>query len=318
MSRMKIVRKKLFFLSSADRQATESINNFSIAFPENLMRTQPNELLRITMTYFSLINSFQNINSNNNRIGVALVQSGVTYTGFITLPVGSYSVYQIATNMTTALNSLFSAYTTFTVSVPDSTTYYGKWTWTTAITSLTLYFQNSALPTSLFTQQQIAFPMYNGASRILGWLHETTSVTITTSGFTTPLNMFSGQISYLRLHVDTPPVNVEFASDGANNQLNYSDILAQVAILVPPYSPIVYQEFAGDNNSFEMPAKNMKLGTLNFTLTDNYNTPVILQDDWDFVLKIEVLADEENDSLLKSIHDTLKLQTLNMHDYFSK
>ena len=315
---MKIVRKKLFFLSSADRQATESINNFSIAFPTNLMQTQPNELLRITMTYFSLINSFQNINANCNRIGVALVQSGITYKGFITLPIGSYSVYQLATNLTTQLNALFSTYTTFTVSVPDSTTYYGKWTWTTAITSLTLYFQNSSLPTSLFTQQQISFPMYNGAARLLGWLHETQSVTITTSGFTTPLNMFSGQIPFLRLHVDTPPINVEFGSDGSNNQLNYSDILAQIPILVPPFQPIIYQEFSSSASSFEMPNKGMLLGTLNFSLTDQYNTPVILQDDFFFVLRIEVLVDEQNDDLLRQIHDTLKLQTINMHDYLTR
>jgi hypothetical protein len=41
---MKIVRKKLFMLSSADRQTTEQINKFSIVFPENLMRVAPNEL----------------------------------------------------------------------------------------------------------------------------------------------------------------------------------------------------------------------------------------------------------------------------------
>ena len=130
--------------------------------------------------------------------------------------------------------------------------------------------------------------------------------------------MFSGQIPYLRLHVDTPPVNVEYGSDGANNMLNYSDILAQIPILVPPFSPIVYQEFAGDNNSFEMPSINMKLGTLNFTLTDNYNTAVILQDDFDFVLKVEVLIDEEESAILRDIHNTLKLQTLNLHDYLNK
>ena len=316
---MKILRKKLFFLSSADRQITESNNQFSIAFPDNLLHVAPNELLRITMTYFSLTNSFQNINSNNNRIGVSLVQSSSTHSGFITLPVGSYSLYVLASNMTSALNALFGAYTTFSVSIFSTNTYQSLWSWTTAITSLNMYFVNSSLPTNLFNQQQISFPMNNGAARLFGFAHTTTSITLTTSGYISPLNMYAGMIPYLRLHVDVPPQNIEYDSSMTNNMLNYSDVLAQVPILAPPYAPIIFQEFAGDNNTFEFPFKGMRIGTMNFYLTDNYNTLAILNDDFDFCLKIEVCVDEQGDTkdILQETLHTLKLQTLNMDKYFS-
>jgi len=307
-------------LSSADRQATEDINRFSIVFPENLMRVQPNELLRIQMTYFSLLNSFQNINANNNRVGVVLVQGTSTYSGFITLPNGSYSVNVIATNMTTALNNLFGSYTTFTMTCPDTTTYYSKLVWTTAITSLTFYFTNVSLPASIFTQQQRSIPMNNGMSRLLGYAQGTASAIYTSSGTLSPYNMFSGQIPFLRLHVDVPPQNVEYDTSLGNNQMNYSDILSQIPILVPPFAPIIYQDFTGDANCYEMPSKGMRIGTMNFTLTDNYNTLAIANDDFFFTLKIEVLVDEGNDTknILQDTLNTLKLQTLNMENYFGE
>jgi hypothetical protein len=331
---MKIVRKKLFFLSSADRQATESGNQFSIVFPENLMRIQPNEQLRITMTYFSLLNSFQNINANDNTVGVSLVRSGTVYHTFLVLPVGSFSVSVIALNFTTALNTwvnttLGFSDLSFSLTVASTSTYYSnmKQTGSGALTSLTLYFQSSALPKTIFTQQEIALnPLMNGMARILGFAHTTTSYTYSASAIlspnsvNSPFNMFSGQIPYLRLHCDVPPQNIEYDTSLGNNQMNFSDILAQISILVSPFAPIVYQDFAGDTNCFEMPAKGMRVGTINFTLTDNYNTPVILNDDFDFVLKIEVMVDEGNDTkhILQDLLNTSKLQTLNMESYFGK
>jgi len=331
---MKIVRKKLFFLSSADKQATEQANQFSIVFPENLMRIQPNELIRITLTYFSLLNSFQNINYNNQKVGVVLIRSGVTYHKILSLPSGSYSIGVIASNFTTVLNTWVNTTLgfvdlTFSLTVPDTTTYYSKMTQTGAgaFTSLTLYFQTSVLPTTIFTQQEIlAQPLVNGMARLLGFSNQTTSYKYLASAINTPsyvnspYNMFSGQIPYLRLHCDVPPQNIQYDTTIGNNQMNFSDILAQISILAPPFAPIVFQDFTGDTNCFEMPAKGMRIGTINFTLSDDFNTPVILNDDFDFVLKIEVLVDEGNDTknILQDQLNTLKLQTLNLESYFGK
>jgi hypothetical protein len=312
---MKVVRKKLFFLSSKDRQATETASRFSVMFPDNLMRVQPNELLRITMTYFSLLNSFQTINNNNNRMGVSFIGGGVQRSGIITIPSGSYNISKIASLVSTAINAINNQ--SLTVSVQDTYNNYSLWSWTGSITNLKLYFTNSALIDSgLFTTTQSNPPLYNSMARVLGFAQSTTSVSITSSGYVSPYNMFSGQVAYLRLHVDVPPQNIEYDNTKQNNMMNYSDILAQIAILVPPYYPIVFQEFAGDNNTFSMPSKGMKIGLMNFILTDQYNTEVVLNDDFDFVLKIEVLVDEGNDTrgILQETLDTLKLQTLNMEN----
>jgi hypothetical protein len=251
-------------------------------------------------------------------MGVSFIGGGIQRSGIITIAPGSYNISKIASLITTAINAINNQ--SLTVSVQDSYNNYSLWSWTGSITNLKLYFTNAACVASgFFTTTQTNPPLYNGMARILGFANGTQSVNITSSGYVSPFNMFSGQIAYLRLHVDVPPQNIEYDNSNQNNMMNYSDILAQIAILVPPYYPIVFQEFAGDNNTFSMPSKGMKIGLMNFTLTDQYNTEVILNDDFDFVLKIEVLVDEGNDtrSILQETLDTLKLQTLNMENLFT-
>ena len=103
---MKVVRKKLFYLSSADRQPTETIQSWSMLFPDNLMNLAQNEKIRMTMSYFSLLNSFENINSNNNTVYVLLTYIGNTQSLKVSIPEGNWSLSQIASNFATALNAL--------------------------------------------------------------------------------------------------------------------------------------------------------------------------------------------------------------------
>lgn len=307
---MKVIRKKLFFLSSADRQATESINKFSIFFPDNLMNIEPHERIRINLIYFSLLNSLQCINDNNNKfvLTYAYTNLGVQTkkTGLITLPSGSMSVNQIATNLTTQLNAftLISGIqqTLITVSIPDTTTYYGYWTWSDTPGYTTNYLKLDFVSST--------YQLANSAKRVLGF--NTNSYTFNFPNVNTPLCMFSGQLPFLRLQVDVPPQNCEYSIE--NNQMNYSSILGQIPILVPPFDPIIYEDFAGDGNAFDMPAAGMKIGTMNFQLTDQFNTLAICPDDFYFTLKVEVMIDPdvEKQKALDDISHTLKIQTL-MH-----
>lgn len=306
---MKIIRKKLFFLSSADRQANESINKFSIFFPDNLMNIEPEEKIRINLIYFSLLNSLQTINANNNKFiftyayTVSSIQT--IKTGVITLPSGSMSVIQIAANLTAQLNAftLISTIqqTLISVSIPDTTTYYGYWSWADTPGYTTNYLKLDFVSTP---QYQLA----NSAKRVLGFNTDTYTFNFTNTN--TPLNMFSGQIPFLRLQCDVPPQNCQFSR--LNNQLNYSTILGQVPILCPPFDPIIYEDFAGDGNAFDMPSFGMKIGRMNFELTDQYDTLAILQDEFYFTLKVEVMidADTEQQKTLNDINHTLKVQTL--------
>jgi len=299
---MKVVRKKLFYLSSADRQPTESIQKWSMMFPDNLMNISQNEKIRMTMTFFSLLNSFENINSNNNTCYVLL--NGVSYV--LSLPTGNYSLIQIASNFATALNNLQGA-VVFTFTIPSNNTYQGYLTYTGILTSMTLYFTTEAAPSS-FDSFKSAYPMYGSLARILGQPPETTSLTITSSGYTTPLPLYTGQIQYLKVHCNIPPINLSYNRN--NNMLNYTDVLAQVPILVPPFFPIVYQSFNDSANNFDFPATGQKIGTVVFYLTDQNNVPVIIQDNWNITLAVEVLVDDEMEELTKEIIHLQKLELL--------
>lgn len=314
---MKVVRKKLFYLSSRDRQPTESIQRFSIYIPDNIMSTQQNEKLRLTMIYFSLVNSFQSIDANNQQFGVTL---NYTYNGVpsvstktLYLPLGSYNINQIATNTTTLLNTAFSNIgssgngVVFTVAIPTQTTNFGRWSWVTQTTGL-----------NTFTVQSVKVffnsTMFDTAIQPLGFSGEWTNGNISnvsttlTNPYTTPKNMFTGQTPYLRVHCDIPPINIEYNT--ANQLLNFTDVLAQVPILVPPYYPIVYQDFGGGtSNTFELPNSGMKLGLINFYLTNQYNTAMVVTDDWDFTISVEVLVDDQIEALAK---ESLQLQKISL------
>lgn len=306
---MKVVRKKLFYLSSANRQPGETIQKWSMMFPDNLMNLEQNEKIRMTMTYFSLLNSFQNINSNNNTCYVRLTYVGNTADYPVQLPEGNWSLSAIATNFATALNAL-QTIAVFSFTIPTSATNQGYLTWvngTGTLLSLTIYFNTTVAP-SAFNQFKIAYPMLNSCARILGHELSTTSITISSSGYTTPLPLYTGQIQYLKIHCNIPPINLSY--NPINNMLNYADILAQVPILVPPYFPIAYQSFNDSANNFDFPSFGQKIGTVIFYLTDQYDTPVIIYDNWNITLSVEVLVDDDLENLTKELIHLEKLNLL--------
>jgi len=311
---MKVVRKKLFYLSSADRQPTETIQKWSMMFPDNLMNISQNEKIRMTMTYFSLLNSFENINSNNNTCYCAIVYNAgagaITSSKVISIAEGNWSLQSIATNFATAMNAQFGTLATFSMTIPSTATYQGYISWVpaggTTIISVTIYFTTSVAP-STFNQFKITYPMPNTLARILGQDISTTSVVLT-NGYTTPLPLYTGQIQYLKVHCNIPPINLSYNPN--NNMLNYTDTLAQIPILVPPFFPIVYQSFNDSANNFDFPATGQKIGTVIFYLTDQYNTPVIIYDNWNITLAVEVLVDDEMESLTKELIHLEKLNLL--------
>ena len=311
---MKVLRKKYFYLSSANRQRNESINNFSIMVPPNLMALKQDEKLRVVLTSFTTINSLQNINNNNNSFTLTITYfsggSNTTIVRNFQLPNGNYTISQIATNLSTLLNI--------------STLIFGNIITTVNPYTNTCQWQSYAYNGFSLTSLIISFnPVTNvtdSAMRILGFSGNTTIFSTSTSVFTynTPLPMYSGQEPLIQLHADIPTVNVAYNTN--NNMLNYSDILATIPILAPPYSPIVYQTFDSESFTFEMPSFGHKLGTINFYVTNKNGVPLLMLDDYQFVLKVEVLKDDEREHLdvAKNTLDLLKLQALTMENYYNR
>ena len=310
---MKVLRKKYFYLSSANRQRNESINNFSIMVPPNLMALKQDEKLRVVLTSFTTINSLQNINNNNNSFTLTITYfSNGSYTTIIrnlNLPNGNYTISQIASNLTALLtiSTLVGGSITTVVNPYTNTCQWQYNTWAGfLITTLVISF--NPIPN-----------VTDSAMRILGFSGNTTIISPSTPFvYNTPLPMYSGQEPLIQLHADIPTVNVAYNAN--NNMLNYSDILATIPILAPPYSPIVYQTFDSESFTFEMPSFGHKLGTINFYVTNKNGVPLLMLDDYQFVLKIEVLKDDEKEHLdvAKNTLDLLKLQALTMENYYNR
>ena len=185
---MKVLRKKLFYLSSRDRQLNQTIQNFSITFPENLMSVKQDELLRVSLVNFIVRNSFQPISINNNKFGVVMkFGDGTTRSATCTLPTGSYTLPGIAANISTVLNAVSTTQATFTVTWNGNITNTGTWTvvnGSTSVVSLQLLFNNKGL-------------YGDSSAEILGFLTDTT---ITSFPYTTPKFMYTGQEPYIQFH----------------------------------------------------------------------------------------------------------------------
>jgi len=261
------------------------------------MHVQPNELLRITLVYFSTLNSFFNINSTNNTFKFKWNTGNFTT---CTLTPGNYTLAQICTLFTSTISTLTST-TVLTVSCPDTTNNYSSWILNTGTGTAT-----------------IDFSLSDGLHLIMGFTTTLKILSLSTTATKSTKCMYSGSPTFLQLHANMPPQNCSY--NITQNSVNYSDILANIPVIVPTYSQILFQEFSGDNNTFEFPAKGMRLGTVNFYITNNFRTPMPLVDDYDFVLKAEVLIDDENEHLgvSKQMLDLHKLQTLNLDHYFNR
>ena len=302
---MDIIRKKLFYLSSADRQSTDSIQSWNLVFPDNLMSVKSNELLRLTLISFNQLNTYLYINNNNNTFFCVFNTTLGSFYSVINMTIGNWNITQICQNLVVSLDTAFGT-PTFSMTIPTASTNYGLISWTDpTLNSMQWYFNYRTAPIQFQTFIN-AIDYIGTSARILGQSISTDNVIIT-NNYTTPLSIYTGAIQYLRLHTNIPPINIAF--NKKNNQLNYVDYFAQIPILVEPDAPIVYQSFQDTQNNFDMSSLGQKIGTITLTLTDELNNPVIVVDDYSFVLAVSVLVENEQDAILK---EQLHLQKISL------
>ena len=111
------------------------------------------------------------------------------------------------------------------------------------------------------------------------------------SGYVTPRAMSTGQEPYIQLRCSLPAQNAEFNNKASPPQTGYTDVLANIPILVAPFSQIIYQPFTPEMFSWTMPSKGMKLGTIEFYMTDHNGASITMVDDFDFSLRVDILRD---------------------------
>jgi len=291
---MKIVRTIIYYLSSKDRQASETIQRFTVTFTPSMCDIKADETARMSLAFFSMRNSLLPVNANNNVFYVTV--NGTRYT--VVLPLGAWTVSQIAANVTTALNAA-QAVTVFTVTCNNAQNYYGTWTWTGGATV------------------SVSFPVVGSAIDVLGFSGATS---LGASGYVTPRAMSTGQEPYIQLRCSLPAQNAEFNNKASPPQTGYTDVLANIPILVAPFSQIIYQPFTPEMFSWTMPSKGMKLGTIEFYMTDHNGASITMVDDFDFSLRVDILRDEEGETLdlVRKSYEVQKLQLLHLDDILSR
>ena len=98
------------YINSRNRRADESVSNFNVIIPDNLLKTNNDELFELNVISFCCSNSFYHCNNNTNKFQIIFRNNvGNLYmTGDYSFNNGNPNVYDILQN----LNTLTSVYMT--------------------------------------------------------------------------------------------------------------------------------------------------------------------------------------------------------------
>lgn len=249
----KLEEVRYLFVSSANRNIGTN-SRFTIYLPSNLISTNSNvtKNLKIALYNFNMIYEWYNINDTNNQFEY---YNGTTTTT-ISIPVGSYSVYQ----MRDYLNTVIPVYTV-TYSIINN-----RYTFTSSNPLATI------LPIN--------------CSQFLGL----TNGVLKTGTFSSeyPVNM---QL-YKNLYLNTDLISADNNLDNVNQtKVHTSTILDTIPITCAPYDTINHDSLTP--TSLDVAVNNSSLTSISFYLsTDTGDTLENLIYPWTFTLQLLIFKQE--------------------------
>jgi hypothetical protein len=276
---MKIVDKRLLFINSQDR-VSGSIENFTVELPSHLLMRQKNQRTRLILNDLVLPYTWYNVQATNNNFVVVETILGVSTPVIITIPVGSYHALQLRTQIQTLLNA--SLQDTYTVAYQEVS---GKFKF--------------VIGTNVNRTAQPQFIMSvdtsNHTNRLIGFTPATTHV------FVNNELQSSGSINMmftdaLFMHIDLPNNNVTKGS-GNKDTFHVSNSFAKIPINSSPFNNIIYNN---TNDDFLLNTADVVIDTLRFSIKTLNHEPIVLNDDYSFTLKLEVIEDDEKQLILQN------------------
>jgi len=253
------------FISSAARDASDTIYNFNVSFPNGLIKANPdNQGIKINVISFDMLNTMYNINSNNNSFQLYKKD---TLFGTYYIDSGNYSVLTLKNWLNTTLNGMINV------------------SYNTA--------QNTFTYTNVNGANTYKLKSINAAS-ILGLVNNT-QITIPTTGYTgTYVNM----VNYNKLIIRTPNISYEVGSveNLLGGDIKISSILFwQSKQNIEPFREITYNnEDAG--NSFCYNIFNHEINTINFQLTNEKGN--FITDAPDYLLGLQFIIYQKDEDLM--------------------
>lgn len=298
-------RKITSFISSKNRQASESIYNFSVDYPDGVLSCKENEHMELNVLSFDMPNNMYNINSTNDYFQITLDNGLITD---IHIKHGNYSVKTLLKEFQTIFSQNV---------IPEASIlhqFFG--TYADVLTIVCVY--NETTNTYTFKKEidlplgielPIAFSLFfkpKTCGALLGMANDV-EVEITANGMTTGL---INLIDYNKIIVHTENIsyyysNIENLSTISNRQFLSNIIFWKSKADVPPYQLIKYNNEDG-GNSFVYKVENREINSLILQLKNERGE--FLTDAVDYMIVIQYVFYERDDTnrFLKSIDDTIK------------
>ena len=274
---MRLLRKKHFFVSSADRTSGLK-GDFTVGIESHHLKRQGGEQIKCFISEAVIPYTWANINSSNNQFNYGASAGTPSLTTY-TIPEGNYTVYDIRDWITANVSNLTITYTK---------------------TSSKFVF------TSDLANQRLSFDgLTNSASELLGFLSASDTGSVSTTITSTQATNLIG-VKSLFIHSNLTHNNIAIINRGGNNH-DDSDILAKIPIVCPPYGNVIYRN--SDNDTDILVDRN--INSIRFYLTDQHDV-LTLQHDWSFTLTFEYWDRETNRlyDVMKEVKELIKLQVL--------
>jgi len=295
---MTTTRKITSFISSQNRQANESIYNFSIDYPDGIISCRENEYMELNVLSFDMANNMYNINSTNDHFQITLDNANIKN---IHLKHGNYSVKTLLKEF----QDIFSQNV-----IPESSVLHSFFgTYADALTIECVY--NDTTNTYTFKKVidlpfgitlPISFSLYFKPINCGSLLGMTNNVEreITANGMTTGL---INLINYNKIIVHTEGISYYYSnieSTVSNKQTLSNIIFWKSKADVPPYQLIKYNNEDG-GNSFNYRIENRDITNISLVLKNERGE--ILTDAVDYLIVLQFIFYERDDAnkLLKSI-----------------
>ena len=293
------------FISSANRQETEPIYDFTIDYPDGILSCRGKEYMELNVLSFDMPNSMYNINNSNNHFEIRIDDIHITQ---LYIPNGNYSVKSLMVELKKLLgnniipisHTLHTFFGTYVDAISIEIIYNEPQNTYTFKKKITLPF-GITLPLSFTVHIK---PINIG--QLIG-LNNGTEYEITTSGMTTNL---INLVDYNKIIIRTDNIsyyysNIENLADMNGNKQLFSNIVfwkSKADVL--PYQVIKYNNEDG-GNSFTYKIENRQLNSIIFKLTNERGENIIDTPDYMMVVQFNFYELEDINGTLKSINTIL-------------
>lgn len=257
------------FISSANRPSNEYVFDFVVEFPDDAIKCNDNEYIKLNVVSFDMLNTMYNINSNNNTFNVSVYDSLNVFisTTIYNIPSGNYSVMTLKTWLLSTLqlimnvsyNSAQNTFT-FTKTITDTKKYYIKPITAGSFIGL-VNNSNNLIPSTGFTTNYINLVNYN-------------KIIVRTQN----INYFSNNVENLHTKL---------------NKLSFSDIIFWKSKQdVEPFRNISYSN-EDSGNSFNLILQDKQISNMRLQLKNEYGEFITDAPDYLIVLQFGIYEKEE-------------------------